>query len=752
MRKFLVIVMAVVFVAVVAQAQVYTYDGSQAIYGPLDDFDSLDGTWDHNNNSDEWDGTGPGTGNPGGVMALTEGADTFLRLQDTGDPRDYSFPDPGSNRKSRFGHKLNSMTVLDDGCTLEFRARIATTLPLDDMHPDGGAGIVPWPAGGQGYWLFNGGSGTVGIMQGSGGIISFSLVTAADMEGLAETGGLIMNNLDGTEISANVDTGDDGTLNLLPLDDPTVWHAFKIDIAPGGTGTHVVDVYVDGAVDPVSFDVTIGNGGIVNYAGLFSYLSLGLTVTGASGSIDIDYVTFIPNMTVDAGDYQSILWQDPAVAQLDATVNDGGPSLTFMWSKLSGPGGVSFDPCETVEDPIATFDAMGTYELQCLASDGEKDACDVVTILVRANDDPVAHWTFENGTDTNVVDRTVNNNFGTFAGDPEPNWVDGWIGDWSLEVVDGSYVAITVDPTVDPNLDTMYGAVTVSAWVKVDAWMSSSWDGIVTKGDGNAGGAGGWSLIRYDDNDSLTFFAPDAGRVDGSVNVRDGYWHHVAGVHNGATISLYVDGLPDGSAAASGPVNPNTAELWINGNSEAADRFFDGEIDDVRIFNYGLNDAQVADLAAMGALIPIVDAGEDQVFSMQGGFVQLDATVTDDGKPEAAMLEWTSDPCNPGTVDFSNTAIEDPCVTFSAAGEYVLRLTVNDGMAGLEGDIYDDVTITVEDPTCLDVANDGLLFSADLSGPEGVPDCYIDLHDFAALAGSWLRCNNPQDPECEFPY
>jgi concanavalin A-like lectin/glucanase superfamily protein len=474
---------------------------------------------------------------------------------------------------------------------------------------------------------------------------------------------------------------------------------------------------------------------------------------------DVAYMYSLPNLApqVDAGTFQSALVD--TMTQLDATViDDGKPTdpceVTFTWSQLSGLGTATFSPNPNIEDPCVSFDAVGVYELQLSASDSERDACDVLTVHVRATDDPVAYWDFETGSGTNVVDRTVNNNFGTFAGDPEPNWVTpGWIGDWALGVVDGSYVAITTDPAMDPNLNTMYGAVTISAWVKVDNWPENAWTGIVTKGNEGEGGVGGWSLMRNGTGDSLVFYAPDAGTAWGSVSVGDGYWHHVAGVHNGTTISLYVDGLLDISEAASGLVNPNTAEVWINGNSEDADRFLDGEIDDVRVYGYGLSAAQVADLAAMGALIPVVDAGADETFSIiQSDYLQLDATVTDDGKPEAAMLEWTSDPCNPGTVDFSNTAIEDPCVTFSAAGEYVLRLTVNDGMAGLEGDIYDDVTITVEDPTCLDVANDGLLFSADLSGPEGVPDCYIDLHDFAALAGSWLRCNNPQDPECEFPY
>ncbi|MCP4848791.1 MAG: hypothetical protein GY899_12690, partial [Verrucomicrobiaceae bacterium] len=31
---------------------------------------ALDGTWDHNNNSDHWDSTAPGTGNPGGITVV----------------------------------------------------------------------------------------------------------------------------------------------------------------------------------------------------------------------------------------------------------------------------------------------------------------------------------------------------------------------------------------------------------------------------------------------------------------------------------------------------------------------------------------------------------------------------------------------------------------------------------------------------------------------------------------------------------
>jgi len=454
---------------------------------------------------------------------------------------------------------------------------------------------------------------------------------------------------------------------------------------------------------------------------------------------------------VDAGEYQSLLWPDNT-AQLDGTVSDDGKpadpcQVTITWSKLSGPGSVTFSPSDDVEDPIATFTTAGMYELQLRGYDGEKDACDVVNIYIRPNDNPIAHWDFETGAGTNVVDRSVNNNFGTFAG--EPNWVDGWIGNWALECSDNAYVNITVDPTVDPNLDSQEYEITVAAWLKVDSWLSPNWNGIVTKGDGGDGGNGGWSLIRNSSSDSLSFYAPTAGYVGGSMSVRDGYWHHVAAVHDGITTSLYVDGALDASSAADGFLASNTAEIWINGNSEyPGTRYFSGNIDDVRIYSYGLSAAQVADLAAMGSLIPVVDAGEDQTFSMQDGSLQLDGTVTDDGNPVAATIGWTRI-SGPGDVTFSPSAdIEDPTAAFSAVGIYVLRLTADDTMAA----VYDEVTITVENPTCQDVIDDGLLITGDVSGPEGTPDCHIDLYDFAVFAGDWLRCNNPQDLNCEFPF
>ena len=254
----------------------YVYDG-----------DALDDTWDHDNGSDQWDGTAPGEGNPGGAVALTEDGVTFLRIQDTGDPRDYGMGDPGSNRKV---YLQRPMDISLDGARLEFCARVATSAPLDDLHPDGGAGIEPWPEGGIGYHIRDNGKGMIGIGEAGVGIISFSLAQPGEiyLEDIA-IDVLVMNNLVGTEASGDVDNEDAAAavaVNMIAVDDVTQWNTFVIDIAAGGAGTHIVSVSVNGG-PAESFEVTVGT----DLENDTSSLLIGSSGTGGNTAFDVDYVS-----------------------------------------------------------------------------------------------------------------------------------------------------------------------------------------------------------------------------------------------------------------------------------------------------------------------------------------------------------------------------------------------------------------------------------------------------------------------------
>lgn len=77
----------------------------------------------------------------------------------------------------------------------------------------------------------------------------------------------------------------------------------------------------------------------------------------------------------------------PALATLDGTVSDDGlptppGALTTTWSKVSGPGTVTFGNANAV-DTTASFSEAGPYLLQLTAHDGEKASSADVAILVN---------------------------------------------------------------------------------------------------------------------------------------------------------------------------------------------------------------------------------------------------------------------------------------------------------------------------------------------------------------------------------
>jgi hypothetical protein len=309
MRKILMFFLSLALMAGMAQAATpVVFNGDSANPGADTSsdndennalWDALGGGWDHINGSDEWDGTGIGVGNPGGVSALMDGTTDYIRIQDTGAPRDYGMGDP-SNRKVWLAHQIDFGL---DGARLEFRARVATGAPLDMQHPDGGGGVAPWPAGGKGMPVQNNGKGHFGIAEagiGGGaldGSMGFSLALQEELSEFAgyeniTTDVLLLNewnpaNQDGT------DTGATGTPSYVPVNDATAWHTFVIDIAKLVTvedHEYRLSISVDGA-PAVTRDVTAATG--LEYSGL-DILHMGSSATGGYSAYDIDYFKAIP--------------------------------------------------------------------------------------------------------------------------------------------------------------------------------------------------------------------------------------------------------------------------------------------------------------------------------------------------------------------------------------------------------------------------------------------------------------------------
>jgi FG-GAP-like repeat len=112
---------------------------------------------------------------------------------------------------------------------------------------------------------------------------------------------------------------------------------------------------------------------------------------------------------------------------------------------------------------------------------------------------------------------------------------------------------------------------------------------------------------------------------------------------------------------------------------------------DLAVSNAGSDNVSVLindTLAGPSNQAPSVNAGPDQTITLPSS-ANLVGTVSDDGlpNPPGALTTTWSKVSGPGTVTFGNANAVDTTASFSAAGNYVLRLTVNDGALQASDDI-----------------------------------------------------------------
>ncbi len=203
----------------------------------------------------------------------------------------------------------------------------------------------------------------------------------------------------------------------------------------------------------------------------------------------------------------------------------------------------------------------------------------------------VAWWKLDEDSGTTAADSSGNNCAGTLMGEPQWQPSGGKAGG-ALQFDGNDYIEIANEANFD-----LTAQITVMAWIKVSTF-DKSFQSIVTKGDS------AWRLQRDGQEDNLEFACTGVltdnvvGKVSGKVNVNDGSWHHAAGIYDGIKLYLYVDGKVDNSGAASGLISNNDEHVLIGQNAEKTERQWNGFIDDVRIYNYALCEADVAAIYA----------------------------------------------------------------------------------------------------------------------------------------------------------
>src|SRR5437868_1424483 len=142
--------------------------------------------------------------------------------------------------------------------------------------------------------------------------------------------------------------------------------------------------------------VTFGNAQTPNTTAAFSAggsytLKLSASDSARTGT-DTIVLTVNNAPVVNAGPDQTITLPDSATLSGSAT-DDGIPTppgaLTYTWSKLNGPGTVTFGNVHAAST-TASFSASGTYSLKLTASDSVFTGTDTVLVTVNPSTSPTA--------------------------------------------------------------------------------------------------------------------------------------------------------------------------------------------------------------------------------------------------------------------------------------------------------------------------------------------------------------------------
>ena len=144
-------------------------------------------------------------------------------------------------------------------------------------------------------------------------------------------------------------------------------------------------------------------------------------------------------------------------------------------------------------------------------------------------------------------------------------------------------------------------ALSVSAWIKGNSWGSGSYANIILrKGDGNPNN---WQLAVENGYVALGLDGNDGSNAHGNTLLQTGQWYHVVGTWDGSNIRIYVNGVLDNTPAArAAPINTDTRPVYLGGRIGSTN-IFNGVVDDVRLFNHGLDADEVTVLKARGRVL-----------------------------------------------------------------------------------------------------------------------------------------------------
>jgi peptidoglycan/xylan/chitin deacetylase (PgdA/CDA1 family) len=195
----------------------------------------------------------------------------------------------------------------------------------------------------------------------------------------------------------------------------------------------------------------------------------------------------------------------------------------------------------------------------------------------------VAAYGFNEGSGSTTADASGNSNTGTISG---ATWTTSGRYGNALSF-NGSSNRVNINDANSLDLTT---GMTLEAWTYPTSL--SGWRTVILK---EISGGQAYALYAYDNASRPAVYINLGGNyfsVAGTTGIPLNTWTHLAATYDGTTLKLFVNGSQVGSKAISGAIRVSTSPLRIGGNAVWG-RYFRGRIDEVRVYNRALSQAEI---------------------------------------------------------------------------------------------------------------------------------------------------------------
>ena len=363
----------------------------------------------------------------------------------------------------------------------------------------------------------------------------------------------------------------------------------------------------------------------------FNYVGFDLPNDQVSEGTDTSYSVVVGSMVVSSKPITINYSVTGTANSGDTTLSNSG-SVVIDPSDPASPNEISID-FTIKNDTIYEVTKTITFTITSVSStdagvklDGDADS---MTITLKDDDSPslIAEYEMDeigwSGISGEVIDNSGYIHHGTASGDigkASTEWSSpaksGTSGTCAYGNFEGGSTRQSVDiGTVDLGLGGFSG-VSVTAWVRwtIDPATGNPSASIVSN-NGNSPDTGQIWLQHNATNSKFQFAVKTTnGRnsVESITRPQINVWYHLAGVYDGNQLAIYVNGTLEATANLTGGVTPfNSYPFSIGrwGNSNSNYRAFQGNIDEVKIFNGPITPLQINDIYNEIHVCPIYSNG-----------------------------------------------------------------------------------------------------------------------------------------------